>query len=462
MILNCALLNVLAGLTFGYSANGVNAAADILWRCWYGLDEQNSQDAWLVGMLFSAINLGFIPATMMAGPLADLLGRRRALLVAGFLSSCAVLSGLSTSYTMQLTSRLVTGAGMGMLTSICPVYISEMAPEEYRGSIGSLFQVFSALGIFLGSVVGYLILGANRDLDVAGFCHAFPQADIAAMTLTLVAPGLLFGLSVMSFVLIGLPESTPWLKTQGAKWQNRSPDGETASLIDKPASASAEPPSPLFGWQGLLQAPQAVICGLVMAAAFMLTGINAIMSYAPDFMELVGVKHKMFGTCLLMGWNLLSTLLALVLVDRVNRRALLLPSLLFMAVAVLLLHPLRVILPASLAGVSSFLMLLLFITGFETGPGTLFWVVCSEVLPSQVTALGFSLINAAQCTFSLAVTFLFPVLDELLGTKVFFVFGIPGLLVFAYLLFCLPETRNRSKEDITHDMLQGRWVYFGH
>jgi len=341
--------------------------------------------------------------------------------------------------------------------------VNENAPEDHRGSLGGLFQVAAAAGIFLGSVVGYGVLGSLRDSDVAGFCHAYQRPDIEEMAFILMAPGVMFGVGLMVLVLMWLPESAVWLKARGppdfpgspcSLADTLDPECEAMRLLTAPDS----PPSNDLlapGWAGLLQVPQALLCGFGMAVAFMLTGINAVMSYAPEFMALVGVRHKMFGACLLMFWNLLATLAALLLVDRVGRRTLLLPALGAMALAVLLLHPLKALMPPELVGPMSFVLLLVFIGGFELGPGTLFWVVCSEVLPARSAALGFSLINAAQCAFSLATTFLFPYLDARLGTKVFYVFGVPAVLVFLHLLVCLPETRCRPKDALTRDMLAG-------
>ena len=441
MTLSCSLLNVIAGLTFGYSAHGIDGAASVLWRCWYGLEAANAHNDWLVGSLLAAVSIGFIPAALVAGLLADTLGRRRMVLGAAAIASCSILSGFSSSHQMQMAARLVTGAGMGVLTATCPVYTSEVAPAERRGRIASLFPVACALGVLLGSVAGYLVLGEKRDADPVAYCRALPQDTAGPLLLWLVSPGAALGLVLMGLVHFRLPESTVWIKARGNSGHGEV--SEVHSLIHRSGGTTAESDEPGVQprWRGLAQVPQAMVLGLVLAAAFALTGGNAITALSPRFMQLGGTRRTMQGSCLLMLWNLVMTFVAFELVDRIGRRMLLLLSLLGMTISLVAIHPVREFLPDPYLEPASLALLLLFAGSLAGGPGTLFWVVGPEVLPKETTALGFGLINAVQCGFGLATTLSIPALDQWLGTKVFLGLGLLSLLLFFYVLVCLPETQ---------------------
>lgn len=189
------------------------------------------------------------------------------------------------------------------------------------------------------------------------------------------------------------------------------------------------------------------------AAALQLTGIGAVFFYAPTFFAASGYDQKILGTVFLLAWNLVATLIAPLVIDKVGRRALLISTLLAMAVSMFALAPaVGYITDNGMKAAICFACLGVFVLAFEMGIGSVFWVVCNEIFPSEVAPVAFSICNFFQWVFLLMITFLFPPMHEKIAHWVFWILAVPGLISALYNFCLLPETRGRSKEDIQRDL----------
>eukprot|EP00756_Hemistasia_phaeocysticola_P006372 Hpha_TRINITY_DN13795_c0_g2::TRINITY_DN13795_c0_g2_i1::g.142822::m.142822 len=195
---------------------------------------------------------------------------------------------------------------------------------------------------------------------------------------------------------------------------------ESPMWVPKQASdredVAAKEPTPVRTW----------IIGVMGCVALQLTGISAVMFYSGKFFDAANYQHKVFGGVMVMGWNFITTLIALVLVNRFGRRGLMLRGLFLIAVSICLLTPMDEWIHNDTAKAAMcFACLGLYILGFEIGPGCLFWVYLPELAPAGSPLFAFC--NSLQWLFTLLVTFLFPPLQEAVGGYVFWFFAVPAL-----------------------------------
>ena len=431
------------GLIFGITAVGINTGLGLLYPCAYGL-LPDTDHTWEIAALSSAINIGAMVGALSGGEIANRIGKKKTMLIGGVLACASVWSMFAATYVMMFASRVFTGLGVGMTSSVCGAYVSEMAPPARRGFLGGLFQVFITLGIVIINVICYFVLGDNRDQSPVMYCASLVLSTLetpntASMdkirTLMIIASAapVLFVLLVASpFV----PEATGDEK-----------EGTDPLLKEEPATLS-----------DLLAAKRPFAIAMMFAVALQFTGINAVMFYCSKFLDSANVSQKILGTVIIMAWNFAATGVPLVLADRLGRRPLLIPSLATMGVSMIALGILVVYQTKETSSVFAFVLLGLFILGFNSGPGFLFWVICIEIFPTHVAQKGFAVVNMTQWVFTLVVTFCFPPLQNALGGWVFWLFGVPGVLVCTFMLFCLPETKGKTKQEITQELSGPDWI----
>eukprot|EP00993_Chasmostoma_nieuportense_P007687 NODE_950_length_1747_cov_31.094444_g890_i0.p1 GENE.NODE_950_length_1747_cov_31.094444_g890_i0~~NODE_950_length_1747_cov_31.094444_g890_i0.p1 ORF type:complete len:566 (-),score=138.73 NODE_950_length_1747_cov_31.094444_g890_i0:48-1610(-) len=503
-----ALCNVFGGLIYGYTGVGVNNPLGTLWGCQYSI-AADADTTWLA-LLVSSINFGACTSCILSNHLIRALGTKWSLVVAN--CCCCLTIGLMMTppYAVQVLLHIAVGFGVGLISCASPTYVSETAPVHLRGTLGSLFQVDVALGILLSSIVGYLVLGSQRDLLPDAYCHSATEHEIWWRGVWLQLPAVLLSIAMMglSFRLEKHSQSSDYqplvvepVPLQRPRSQSIDPIPNTSAELTDQAKRAGRglthdsffaPPTPArhFPWlnppvgfgsysgfsqtfsQALLDeaelshvplksALKPLTIGVLLALLLQFSGINAVIFYSGSFFEAAGVSAKALGAIFVMGWNFLSTLLALVLVDRLGRRWLLLPSLylLFIALMAMALVNTYVTHPPTKAG-ACFVLLACVLTGFEVGPGSLFWIVAAEVFPPNLIVKGFVICNSVGWIACILVTLCFPALHLLLGNNVFYIFGVPGLAMTLFLTLVLPETKGLSKAQITSLLANTGWVTF--
>lgn len=193
-----------------------------------------------------------------------------------------------------------------------------------------------------------------------------------------------------------------------------------------------------------------MLIGLMLAVTLQLTGINAIINFAPSIFEAAGLgsdNAQLFATVGVGAWNFITTLGALFLVERVGRRILILGGLVIMTVANVIAGVLFIWSTSNIAGILSIPIVFIFIAGFEISIGCLFWPLLTEIFPPGVRDAGASLMNGIQWTFNILLALFFLPLSDLIGQfTVFWIFALFGVLCFAFLWFKLPETRAEAIE----------------
>jgi SP family arabinose:H+ symporter-like MFS transporter len=438
----CAGVNILGGLIFGVCAVGINTALSLLYPCAFELLPDTSH-TWQIAALLSAVNIGAMVGALSGGEIADRIGRKWTMCIGGVLALGTIFSMFGSTYTTQFISRVITGLGVGITSSVCGAYVSEMSPPTRRGFLGALFQVSITVGILAANIICYFVLGDNRDKAAGDYCVTLapnPQdTSMDKIRVVMIAAVAVPGAFVLLVLSPFVPESYEFVRRKDAPLVDREDQGG-ATMAD------------------LFKAKRPLVIALMGAVALQLTGINAVMFYCSKFLESANVSQKVLGTVIIMAWNMVTTLFSLFLADRLGRRLLLIPSLAALTIAMLLLAIVVEFTSGTTSSVCAFVLLGIYILGFEAGPGVLFWVICNEVFPESVSQKGFAFVNMIQWSFTLLVTFLFPPLQDAMGGWVFWIFGIPGVIVTVFYLFCLPETRGKTKRDITLELSSSQWV----
>ncbi|NML54096.1 sugar porter family MFS transporter [Streptomyces sp. R302] len=434
------------GFLFGFDT-GVVSGALLYIRDDFGLNSFQQ------GSVVSVLLIGSVIGAMGAGKLADRWGRRRLLGVAGgvFLAGTAV-AVFATGYGMLLTARIVLGLAVGTASALVPVYLSEISPTEIRGRLLTMNQLMITVGILVAYLVN-LVFADGGDWRAMFACGAVPA-------LVLVVAAAWF-----------LPESPQWQIEHGRAAEARDviasvSDPATADRIvervqrritddraKRPASGNGSGSGSGSG-RGLW-APDfrpALVLGLTLAAVQQFGGINTIIYYAPTIIEQTGLSasNSIFYSVAIGAINLLMTLVAIKLVDRVGRRPMVLVSLAVMAVSVFLLGLAFV---ADFSSGLTLLFMVVYIAAFAGGLGPVFWTLIGEIFPPSVRAEGSSASTAVNWVSNFIVSLAFLPLANVLGQgETFWIFAGICALAFVFVSRFLPETRGRGPEEIERDL----------
>ncbi|RZU46309.1 sugar porter (SP) family MFS transporter [Streptomyces sp. BK022] len=435
-----AALIAVGGFLFGYDTGVVSGALLFITRDFHlSAAEQ--------GTIVSVLLVGAMAGALLAGRLADAIGRRKAVALEGavFIVGTAVAATAPT-YWHLLVGRVVLGLAVGAASATVPVYLSEISPTAIRGRVLSANQLMITVGI----LVSYLI-----DLAFSGsgdWRLMFALGAVPASVLTLCA-------------LLVLPESLPWLVRKG-RWTEAR---EVLTLVLPKDDAErvvtglrhrdgAHAPRP--GWRTLLgpKVRPALIVGVTMAVVQQFGGINTIIYYAPTIIEKTGLSasNSIFYSVFIGVINLVMTIVATRLIDRAGRRTLLLFSLAGMTLLVALLGLSFV---ASWNSELSLLYMILYIAAYAGGLGPIFWVLVGELFPPAVRALGSSTATTTNWISNFAVSQAFLPLAAAIGQgETFLVFAVICLCGLLFVARFVPETKDRSFEEVDA-ALQAR---FGH
>lgn len=423
----------LGGLLFGYDTGVISGALLYLHQSFHltPLTEE---------LAVSAVLVGAILGSCIASRLSDALGRRLTLLITAIIFSVgAILTAFSPGLGVFIAWRVVVGISIGIAASVVPAYISEIAPARWRGTMVTLYQ----LAITIGIAISYWV-----DLAFARAGMGWPPMFAIA-----VVPSLIF-LAGMIFN----PETPRWLGSRG-RWKEADAVLVRVTGEQQNAAALEEIRVSLLnestkGALRRLMQPDlrlALVVGVGLAVFQQFVGINTIIYYAPTIFKFVGFGSNsaaILATSVVGVVNVLSTIAASLLVDRVGRRPLLLCGTAGMVLSLLILSLVFALNPAHIGGLT-LLMLLLYIVAFAIGMGPVFWVMSAELFPTSVRATGASASTLCNWAANLLVSLTFLSLIGAIGTSfTFIIYALMGVAAFLFIWRYVPETRQRSLESI--------------
>jgi sugar porter (SP) family MFS transporter len=425
LTLTAALFAACGGLIQGFDTGGIsNASQEIVMQ--FGLNPL------IQGLVTSLVLVGAMVGAAFAGSLADAFGRRSVLIGCGVVFSVGVgLEVFAFSLPMLFGGRVTVGLAIGAASCISTLYISEISPPARRGGLLALFQLAVTAGIVCGIVIA-LCVGetAWRILLGAG-----------------IVPGLLLvgGMSAM-------PESPAWLEHRGLTAKAAT----ARRFFGLPSAQPIPSAGPGLKLSAAFRSPPvqlALVAGIGMALIQQITGINAVMYYAPEIFKAAGFvssRDAILDDLLLAVLLVVVTFAASRIVDRAGRRRLLLSGMAIMLVSLVVLGLAFDHLGSSpvvpwiiLAG------LLGYIAGFAIGPGPCIWLVIAEIYPMQIrgAAMGAATLFSWLANFFVSSTF--PALSAGIGeANAFFLFAFVTLFSWLFTWAMLPETGGRTLDEI--------------
>ena len=447
-----SLVAALGGLLFGYDTAVISGTIS---QVSLQFQLTTMQSGWYVG---SAL-VGSIIGVIFAGRLSDKLGRKITMFLSAVLfTSCGIGCALSNSLTELVIWRMVGGAGIGIVSVVCPLYISEISPASHRGRLVSLYQLAVTIGFLAAYLMNYYLLNLSVNYHSANpmmqkiFGTEAWRGMLGAETL----PALLFFI-----VIFFIPESPRWLivKQQKEKAANIFSKifttkeevifqiTETEKVLQLQAEESSD-------WKVLMQPGfrKAVLIGCAIAILGQFMGVNAVLYYGPSIFESSGLSRgdSLFYQTLIGTVNMLTTILALLIIDKIGRK-----KLVYVGVSGMIISLILIGLYFSFAnvwGLTSIFLLICFLAYIFFCAGSIsavIFVFLSEMYPTRIRGLAMSIATLSLWIGTYLIGQLTPwMLETLTPSGTFFLFAamcIPYMLIVWKLM---PETAGKSLEDI--------------
>lgn len=459
-VVGISIAAAVGGFLFGFDTSVINGAVS-------ALSDEFSLGAGLTGFAVSSALIGCAVGAWFAGGLANRFGRVPVMVVAAILFFISAIgSGLAFGVWDLIVWRVVGGLGVGTASVIAPAYIAEVAPARYRGRLGSLQQLAIVLGIFTAllsnAVLANTAGGAAESLWLGRDAWRW-------MFMIEAIPAAVYGLMALK-----LPESPRFLVSRDKRDEaSRVLYDFTGELdvnlkiqqIQKSLEREEDESfRDLLG--GRFGLKPIVWIGILLSLFQQLVGINVIFYYSTTLWQSVGFDESqaLLTSTITSVMNILATVIAILLVDKVGRRVMLLAgsagmtvSLGMMAVAfsfgqvaeggaVTLDQPWSTL---ALVGANAFVMF------FGTTWGPLVWVLLGEIFPNRIRASALAVAAAAQWAANFAISTTFPALSEIGLTFAYGLYAAFALISFVFVFLRVPETKDRELEDMD-DLELGR------
>jgi sugar porter (SP) family MFS transporter len=440
LLVRISAIAAIGGLLFGYDT-GVISGALLFIR-----DDLHAS-AFEQEAIVSTLLVGAIAGAVLSGYLADRISRKWTKVFSGCVYVVGALGcAFSVNVGMLVGFRFLLGLSVGTASFVAPMYISEVAPPVLRGGLVSFNQLAITTGILLAYVVNFLFAGVPGGWRWMLGLAAIPGAVLAVGMLT-------------------VPRTPRWLVQHGhdgdaheVLGRLRSGDEHAdvdAELADIERATQAERGSRLRDLLTLRIRPLLVV-GIGLAAFQQFVGVNTVIYYAPTILADTGLTNSasIAQTVFVGVTNVVFTVVAVLLLDRVGRRALLLAGTVGMVVALLVL---AVYFTSSTlqdqVPYLALVALLLFIASFAVGLGPVFWLMISEIFPIGVRSAAMSVSTVVNwgANFLVAATFL-SLSAAITRQGTFYLYAVIALAAFVFFARKVPETKGRSLEDIQHDL----------
>jgi sugar porter (SP) family MFS transporter len=449
-----SLVAAMGGLLFGYDWVVIGGAKPFFEKS-FGLTS-----AFEIGWANSCALVGCLVGSMITGALSDRFGRKKLLIAAALLfAGSSVLTGWAGSFPAFVTWRIAGGVAIGMASSLSPMYIAEVAPAHLRGRLVAVNQLTIVIGILAAQIVNWIIAARLPFLDAIDV-----EAERAAWNVAYGWRWMFTAVTVPSVLFFAgalfVPESPRWLHASGARARAR----RVLARIGGEAYAAAESAEiertlvqrngGSSEWKALLE-PRVraiVLIGVTLAVLQQWSGINSIFNYAEEIFRSAGygIGDIMFNIVITGTINLVFTLVAIGLIDRIGRRTLMLAGCAAIGVSHLLLGGAYA---AGLKGLPVLVLTLCSLGAYALSLAPVTWVLIAEIFPNRVRGAAVSVAVSALWVACFILTFAFPLLQRTAGIAA--TFWIYAAICFAGFFFVrarVPETKGRSLEQIESDL----------
>lgn len=459
LVTSLTLIATLGGLLFGYDTAVISGAIGSIDANFIDpMHLSETARSSLSGFTILSALFGCVIGGAAAGWLGDTLGRRKGLMCAALMFLvCSVgsawpeiglgpIGGMGSRALLPFNVyRIIGGVGVGVASLLSPLYIAEIAPAGDRGRLVTFQQLAIVGGMILVYFVNWAIASQGDDAYLHRLGWRFMFASEALPSLAFLV------------LLVGVPDSPRWLvmKNRGiearAVLERLTGPAEADALLLDIESSLTQKHDGLFAFGSLV-----IVVGVLLSIFQQFVGINAVLYYAPLMFSNMGASTDtaLLQTIIVGAANVVFTVVAMLTVDRLGRKPLLIAGALIMAVSMLALG---ILFSAREMGLLSLCMVILYIGGFALSWGPIVWVMLSEIFPNTIKARAMAIAVAVQWLANLAVSWSFKVLDGNSALNAAFnhgfaylIYGTMSILAALFVWRFVPETKGRSLEQMQH------------
>ena len=436
------LVTILSGLLFGYDQGVISGALPFISKDFHLSD-------FLEEVVTSWVTLGALVGALIAGGVADRVGRRSTLIAAGLLFFVgALVQSLAPETAVLVVGRFIIGGGVGIASVAAPLYAAEMAPATLRGRFVSSYQLAITMGILIAEIVDAFLSDGG---------------DWRLMLGLAVVPG-----ALLFLVMLPMPDTPRWLLKVGRRSDTREAsvkvqgeDGVEARL-DEVATDLAVEEREEGTWRDVFgpSIRPMLKVGLGLAIFQQVTGINAVIYYSDRIFAAAGftsVQQQTDATILAIGVvNVVATFVAIAFIDRFGRKPLLLAGLVGMTVALIgltisfaVLEGYQGVKGPTILGIVTLVCMVVYIASFAFSLGPVVWTMISEIFPTRVRGKAIAVATAANWGAAFIVSASFLSIIDVIGTEgAFALFALMSIIAFVWIDRVVPETKNKPLEEI--------------
>ena len=440
-----AAVAAIGGILFGYDTAVISGTTDIV-RNQFSLSA--SGEGWYVGCAL----IGSIIGVLCAGSLSDYIGRKITMLIsAAFFSISAIGCAVCGSFDALVAFRIIGGVGIGIVSIVSPIYISEVSPARIRGTLVSLYQLAVTAGSLLAYLANWAIdagIDPSAAADAGLWSRMFNAEAWRGMLGSETLPALLF-----LFIIFFIPESPKWLIIKGKPSEATAvlsrilgSEDEINAEVEATRSSSGEDKG---SWSDLLKPGilVAVLAGCAIAILGQFMGVNAVLYYGPKIFSEAGFDNPMFSTVLVGLVNFATTVLAVFIIDRVGRK-----QLIYWGVSGMIICLMAIGTYFATGGALGNGFMLAFFLAYvfccAISISAIVFVLLSEMYPNSIRGRAMSLAGFMLWVGTYLVGQLTPVLLEWSQAGTFFIFAVMCVPYMLIMWKVIPETTGKTLEEI--------------
>ena len=440
-----AAVAAIGGILFGYDTAVISGTTDIV-RNQFSLSA--SGEGWYVGCAL----IGSIIGVLCAGSLSDYIGRKITMLIsAAFFSISAIGCAICGSFDALVAFRIIGGVGIGIVSIVSPIYISEVSPARIRGTLVSLYQLAVTAGFLLAYLANWAIdagIDPSAAADAGLWSRMFNAEAWRGMLGSETLPALLF-----LFIIFFIPESPKWLIIKGKPSEATAvlsrilgSEDEINAEVEATRSSSGEDKG---SWSDLLKPGilVAVLAGCAIAILGQFMGVNAVLYYGPKIFSEAGFDNPMFSTVLVGLVNFATTVLAVFIIDKVGRK-----QLIYWGVSGMIICLMAIGTYFATGGALGNGFMLAFFLAYvfccAISISAIVFVLLSEMYPNSIRGRAMSLAGFMLWVGTYLVGQLTPVLLEWSQAGTFFIFAVMCVPYMLIMWKVIPETTGKTLEEI--------------
>lgn len=436
-VLFLSVVAALGGFLFGFDTAVISGAERYIQQVW-GLSD------WSHGLAVAIALYGTVIGALFGGIPADKYGRKKSLIWIGILYFVSALgSAIAPEVISFMVFRFIGGLGVGASSVVAPMYISEISPAKNRGQLVALFQFNLVFGILVAYFSNYLI---DTAIENESWRWMLGMEAIPALIYTI--------------LVFKVPQSPRWLIAKHGNFEEAEriltkTDPEGVKEAIKLALEEKELNKLKVGFMALFknQYIHITLLAVVIALFNQLSGINAIIYFAPRIFEMAGISAEsaLLSTVGIGVVNLIATMIGLYLIDRIGRR-----KLMYMGSVGYIISLSLIAYSFSGGQLSTGLLplfMFMFIASHAVGQGAVIWVFISEVFPNELRAYGQSIGSFTHWILAALIANIFPFFANQFGpVPIFGFFAVMMILQLIWVALKMPETKGRSLEEIQQDL----------